>query len=1047
MNNINNISIASFNARGLLKTGNNQIHKQITKFLRSNTTIKIDIICIQEIILHTANNMTEQQLQTFHTSFTNNEYVVSKHCAIISLNPKLNITNTSISLDQRIITATISDSTDNSTICNIANIYAPAKKENHAKFYDLLTTHPIIKDAKKNWILVGDFNCDFYKPIKNSMKGSINKIRNNFKDIFYTHYSTNHGSYTPATTFNRGATRSTLDYIFCNTNLIPFLHQSENHYLPFSWTDHNMLTVKLNLSKTSNGPGTWRFNPLLLNDHTFTDLLLTTLETLYEKNKDHNSSIQEQWDNLKTTIKSVAINYSKSKSAYRKNKLNQLKEQRSALLNDPTIHSDPDAVIVIEKEIEKETIDEIDKMILRTNTRWKEKGETNSKYFFNTLKQRQKNVTISQIKDPLTNQIATSSNSMLKMAKKFYENLYSPDPITDIDIEDLLKDTPQNIAPIPLCSSLTSSIPKDHIKSILINSPKNKSPGLDGISFEVYTFLLHNYPPFVDLISKIMNEALNGIFPKSWLETRMVLLFKKGDRDLLANWRPLSLINCDAKIFTKILTNRLQKILNIIINPFQTGFMKDRHISDNGWITQTLMQHLCNVNPKDPSIGILLDQEKAYDRVHPKYLSKVMNHLGIPENFIKIINDLFFHTKIHISINGWLSTPVIQKRGLRQGDPLSPLLFNIAIEPLLRKIIACPLLKGCPIPEPITWPYEKEIAIKSNIKIKTLAYADDVIIFLQNTEEWDQLQKILQVYSNASNAKMNLSKTTMMSLTGTENNKWIQIANSNHIEWHDKNNNHAIRYLGYPLYSRSEQLHNHLDTVLQKLQSNLNRYKTRNLSIKGRSMVINSLILSRIWHLLRVTIVPDDFIKKVENLTRNYIYPFHPYPSLYFGSEDKLKGGLGLINIKDQYLALHNVYLHKLIQHVNRNPLTGIINILIRFYTEQKSILPFLLNTLTRSNKISKVPQIYHLFKLLKKLPKLTIATTWPEYHIQHTPLKIALREDDHLNYIKNIPPNLVVKDILHYDEKYNMFTGPIENSPHKRIRLIQQKIITKELK
>jgi hypothetical protein len=101
---------------------------------------------------------------------------------------------------------------------------------------------------------------------------------------------------------------------------------------------------------------------------------------------------------------------------------------------------------------------------------------------------------------------------------------------------------------------------------------------------------------------------------------------------------------------------------------FQTGFMPNGQISDNGWTLQTLMAHARKADPQGLAVGVLLDQEKAYDSVHPEYLEQVMQAIGIPYMLTQCIVKLFFSTSVYISINGFLAPPFTQNRGLRQGD-------------------------------------------------------------------------------------------------------------------------------------------------------------------------------------------------------------------------------------------------------------------------------------------------------------------------------------------------------------------------------------------
>lgn len=226
----------------------------------------------------------------------------------------------------------------------------------------------------------------------------------------------------------------------------------------------------------------------------------------------------------------------------------------------------------------------------------------------------------------------------------------------------------------------------------------------------------------------VYNKALiSETIPRSWQEIRVRLLHKKGDLTELKNWRPISLINCDDKKLSRIINQRLENVANNIIQPTQTGFMRGRFIGENGLLLHLMIQQARY--QKYEGIGLLLDHEKAYDRVNPAYLKKVLLNFGFEQSFITCIDNFFFGNFIQVNVNGFMTPNVYQQRGLRQGDPLSPILFNIALEPLLLSIQQDESFTG--------YSYQNG---DSRYKIKTLAYADDVCIVVHDRHDFDQLQ-------------------------------------------------------------------------------------------------------------------------------------------------------------------------------------------------------------------------------------------------------------------------------------------------------------------
>ncbi|KAG2228768.1 hypothetical protein INT48_008635 [Thamnidium elegans] len=167
--------------------------------------------------------------------------------------------------------------------------------------------------------------------------------------------------------------------------------------------------------------------------------------------------------------------------------------------------------------------------------------------------------------------------------------------------------------------------------------------------------------------------------------------------------------------------------LSKIISTQQAGFVPGRCIAEHGATLQTVKMLVTSQNSS--SIAPLLDQEKAYDCIHPEYLSAVMIEFGIPASIINSIISLFFSTQIQVNLNGHITNaPFTQLRGLRQRDPLSTLLFNIAFDPFIRSIHQNETFRIFNLQQEAPPSLHLNHLIPPDT-IKILAYADDTLVF------------------------------------------------------------------------------------------------------------------------------------------------------------------------------------------------------------------------------------------------------------------------------------------------------------------------------
>ncbi|KAG1464209.1 hypothetical protein G6F56_005130 [Rhizopus delemar] len=770
------------------------------------------------------------------------------------------------------------------------------------------------------------------------------------------------------------------------------------------------LNIPFNTKFPAHGKGIWKANPQLEKDDYFVSSLNSALDKLRVSFPDTNTSNQLKWEQIKALVAKIALRF--------------------------------------EQQISGSQEEIVENSALKAGKFWREKGELSSGFLKRSVATRSSQTYIAELKHPDTEELCTSPDRLLAASMAFYGKLYSPDQTCSLSTAQLLTAiTPDLQISIDQGQRLTRPFNIIDLQEAVKRCPHHSSPGLDGIPYQILSIVFH-HEIAGHIAVQIYNDALlQGMFPSSWQETCMVLLPKTGDLTLIKNWRPISLINADAKVFTRLLNGRLMPHMNRLISPSRLGFMPVRFIGENGKLLHVTMAHAEATS--STAIGLLLDQEKEYGCIHPDYLRCAMKNFGIPGILIDSLTKLFFSTSIRININGNISDSFPQRRGLRQGDPISPLLFNIAFDPFIRTLVSHPQMIGYRFTASGT---QSSVGSPPLDAIKVLAYADDTLVLLSTPSDMVALQHTMSLYERSSNALLNYSKTQAFSLSGVPSPSWLEFLlqlPQPITSWHDRSSPSALIYLGYPVYSSVVQRNQFIDQLLLKVKTACDIHSSRSLSIRGRVAVLNTLIFSRLWHVLCVVPLTSTQIQKSQGIggafLNSYRFPRVSFATLCLPRDE---GGAGTLDPRNQQLTLQWRWIVPLMNRDFSSPSTPLSVPYIRHCLfllsgyETSHLWPLLLPafrskfTQLVSNPFKTLCQAFDEFPRLSHTGVLNACTclamplhaalVQPEKHPLHCFTPGALT-----NLLPSNPGvlKLVINDIVKFDPETN----------HLRLRLLSE--------
>ena len=682
------LKFSSLNVRGL---GEVSKRKEIFNWLRKK---KFSIYMLQEV------HCTEKNIHLwtaewgYKALFSCCASNKAGTCILFNNNFHLQITKTRSDPNGRFIICDICTNGKNITLCNL---YAP--NEDKPDFFRDIAIY--LQDFQCDEIIIGgDFNLvmDVSKDKKggraSTHKNSLEEVKGicetwDVVDIWRV-LNPEEERYTWRQKNLQIQCR--LDFLLISQSLINNVNTVD--IVPGYKTDHSMVTMEITTNANPRGPGFWKLNTSFLSDIDYISKIEDTIQqTKNEYSNDPFVSPALLWEMIKLKVRESSLYYSKErkkKSALQEDEIERTIAAIEIKLEDKNIEAKQReellGVLKSKKDQHEKIIEYRTKgAILRSQCRWHNEGEKNTKYFLNLEKRHYKQGTISQLKTD-NDIVITTDKDILKECLSFYKNLYETKLTSEQDPSIMEKFFPaentihlsqeeQNLCEGPLTE-------KECLTS-LKQMADGKTPGTDGLPAEFYKI-------FWDDISGALLAALNFAYENGQLamtQRRGIIKLipkKEADLKILKNWRPLSLLNCDYKIAAKSIANRIQSTLPKLINNDQTGFIKGRFIGENIRLIDSIINY--TNDQSIPGLILLLDFEKAFDTLEWSFVEKTLQHYGFGPSIQKWIQTLYCDIESGVMNNGWMSECFKIERGVRQGCPLSPYLFVLSVEVLASAI-------------------------------------------------------------------------------------------------------------------------------------------------------------------------------------------------------------------------------------------------------------------------------------------------------------------------------------------------------------------------
>ena len=863
------VVIVTLNIRGLKRP---EKQKYLYNWLRQND---VDVAGIQEIDIHTMSILDE-------------EYNVAINFTPLALGTALvfrkSLGPTKIEKDPngRVVKATFKDFCATCVYGYPFNSFAPQTRKD---LFERTLPIYLVNNGLPNF-LIGDFNSviDLQdRCASNELSIPLRSlVRNlNLVDAFrLLHPNAREFS------FIGGNGKSRIDHIYVpkpSGNIV-----LECRHAFFAETDHAAVIARLDLELGARLPkrksAFWRMNASSLQKQELVDVLSNFLDSCERKLTSENLPLIPWWEDVvKPGIRNITQSFDKREARKHSRYVEILHRQYDRVKREFSEGNEARKADFFElrSELSHKAMERFQSIKVFGGSSFAVADEPAGLYH---IAQASKNLSsgLSCLKDS-DGTMQTEPDRVVEIIERHFSSLYGhtdeclpADPFLEAVQEKLSEEEVKRLQ-APLSTS--------EIWEAVDSVEDGKASGLDGIPAEFYKKLWQKIKFPLQAVLNELREA--DSLPRSMREGSITLIPKSGDQTSITNWRPITLLCSDYKIYAKCLAQRLKPVMKRVINENQTGGMSGRTIYDNLAMCRNVVLDSCVDGKAKRETAILaVDFEKAFDRVNRAYLYAVMGRLGFPSTYVKAIRSLYEGAISKVALNGRHTGDIALRSGVKQGCPLSPYLFILYVEPLMLQLQNH--LDGVRIGE---------------ARLKVSGFIDDISVFVSGDTDLREANRLFTEFESVSNAKINRTKTAILGL-----GKWRGRTRWP-IEWLVPTS--QVKILGASFSDTiDDTIRKNEEDVLQRVRGILAMARSRQLTIHQRVYFVNTHVVSKVVHLLTTLPVRRVVFWKCQSLIYHFVWAHRLEKASMAESFLPLKaGGLGLVCLKAKAKALLAVNL------------------------------------------------------------------------------------------------------------------------------------------